>query len=62
MRRADRATNVIPDGAVTCEDIDLDRTLIVAPRLVVEMISPDSVNRDRVALLDIYRAIPSRHE
>jgi Uma2 family endonuclease len=34
----------------------------VAPKLVVEVISPESVNRDRVAKLDIYRAIPSLHE
>ncbi len=62
VRRADRATNVVPDGAVTCEEVDLNETYIVAPKLVVEVISPESVSRDRVAKLDIYRAIPSMHE
>jgi Uma2 family endonuclease len=62
VRRRDRATNVIPDGTVTCEDVDLSETFVVAPKLVVEVLSPDSVNRDRVTKLDIYRAIPSVHE
>jgi Uma2 family endonuclease len=61
-RRRDRATNVIPDGSVTCEDLDMSETFIVAPQLVVEVISPDSVTRDRVTKLDIYRALPSVHE
>jgi Uma2 family endonuclease len=62
VRQTDRATNAVPDGAVTCEELDLNETYIVAPKLVVEVISPESVNRDRVAKLDIYRAIPSLHE
>lgn len=47
---------------MTCDkEVDLNETYIVAPKLVVEVISPESVNRDRVAKLDIYRAIPSVH-
>jgi len=53
---------VIPDGLVTCEDLDLNETFIVAPKLVVEVLSPESINLDRVTKLDIYRAIPSIHE
>jgi Uma2 family endonuclease len=62
VRRTGRATNVIPDGSVTCEELDLSETYILAPKLVVEVISPESVNRDRVAKLDLYRAIPALHE
>ncbi len=62
VRRADSSTNVIPDGVVICEKFDLSSTSIIAPKLVVEVISPESVNRDRVAKLDIYRAIPSIDE
>jgi Uma2 family endonuclease len=62
VRRADRRTNVIPDGLVICENFDLSATYVTAPKLVVEVISPKSVNRDRVQKLDIYRAIPSIDE
>lgn len=62
VRRNDRATNVVPDGAVTCEEHVGARTYILAPKLVVEVISPKSVHQDRVNKLDIYRAIPSVHE
>lgn len=62
VRRTDRPTNVIPDATVTCEDVDLNKTFVLAPKLVVEVISPKSVQRDRVVKLDIYRAIPSIDE
>lgn len=62
LRRADRATNVIPDGLVTCEAFDPAATFVVAPKLVVEVISPKSVTRDRVQKLDIYRSISSIEE
>jgi Uma2 family endonuclease len=62
VRRHDRATNVIPDGTVTCEDFDLRQTYVVTPILVAEVISPRSVKRDRVTKLDIYRDIPSIEE
>jgi Uma2 family endonuclease len=59
VRQHESTTNVIPDGAVTCDDTDLSKTYIVAPKLVVEVISPRSVRRDRADKLDVYRAIPS---
>ncbi len=62
VRRVERATNVIPDGLVTCESFDPGATYVTAPKLVVEVISPKSVNRDRVEKLDIYRSIPSVDE
>ena len=63
VRRMGRATNVIPDGAVTCEERDDSRTYILAPKLVVEVISPgQSIKRDRVDKLDIYCAMPSVEE
>jgi Uma2 family endonuclease len=62
VRQPDRATNVIPDGSVTCEEVDLDETYILAPKLIVEVISPESAQAERVKKLDIYRAIPSVHE
>ena len=62
VRRADRKTNVVPDGTVTCEDFDPSATYVTAPKLVVEVISSESVTRDRVTKLDIYRAIPSIDE
>jgi Uma2 family endonuclease len=49
-------------GAVTCEDHVGSRAYIIAPKLVLEVISPKSVHQDRVDELDIYRAIPSVHE
>lgn len=62
VRRVDRATNVIPDGVVMCEKFDLAATYLTKPKLIVEVISPKSVTRDRVEKLDIYRAIPSLDE
>jgi Uma2 family endonuclease len=58
VRRRERSTNVVPDGAVTCDDTDLSKTYIVAPKLVVEVLSAKSVKRDRVDKLDVYREIP----
>ncbi len=59
VRRRERSTNFLPDGAVTCEDTDFSKTFIVAPKLVVEVILPKSIKRDRVDKLDAYREIPS---
>jgi Uma2 family endonuclease len=59
VRRHDRATNVVPDGAVTCDATDLSKTYIVAPKLVVEVLCAKSVKRDRIDKLDVYREIPS---
>jgi len=62
VRSAARETNLVPDGAVTCEDHVGSRTHILAPKLVVEVISAKSVVRDRITKLDFYRAMPSVHE
>jgi len=57
VRRADRATNVVPDGSVACEDVDLQKTLSRSRSWSSEVISPQSVKLDRVDKLDIYRAL-----
>ncbi len=57
-----RATYVFPDAHVTCEPFDPDATASIAPKLVVEVISPESNYRDRVEKLDAYRSIASVEE
>lgn len=62
VRDIENDTGVVPDGSVACEDIDLQKTYITKPKLVVEVISKGSVHRDRVTKLDFYRALPSVDE
>ncbi len=38
---------------MTCDDTDLSKTYIVAPKLVIEVISPKSVKRDGIDKLDL---------
>lgn len=59
LRLAQRATYVFPDASHTCEALDPSASYIVAPDLVVEVISPDSKSRDRGEKLDAYQSIPS---
>jgi Uma2 family endonuclease len=50
---------VIPDVMTTCEASDSGRTFMVAPKLVVEVISSNTVTNDLHTKLDVYGAIPS---
>ncbi|MBV8367658.1 MAG: Uma2 family endonuclease [Candidatus Eremiobacteraeota bacterium] len=59
VRIADRGTYVFPDASRTCEQLDPNAGYIVAPELVVEVISPESKARDRGEKLDAYQSIPS---
>ncbi len=58
----DASTYVFPDASYTCEKLDPDAERIVAPILVVEVISRGSEHRDRVTKLDGYQKIPSIRE
>ncbi|HTW84306.1 MAG TPA: Uma2 family endonuclease [Candidatus Sulfotelmatobacter sp.] len=62
VRLQDARTYVFPDVSYTCEPLDPQATAIVAPVLVIEVISPDSKTRDRVEKLDAYQSIPSLQE
>ena len=55
-------TYVFPDASCTSEAIAPEADSIVAPHLIVEVMSPLSVERDRIHKLDAYRAIPSVDE
>jgi Uma2 family endonuclease len=55
-------TYVFPDASCTSEAIAPEADSILAPRLLVEVMSPLSVERDRIHKLDSYRAIPSVDE
>jgi Uma2 family endonuclease len=53
---------VFPDASYTLETLEPGAETIVSPSLVVEVMSPLSVQRDRVEKLDTYQAIPSIQE
>ncbi len=53
---------VFPDASYTCERLDPSAIAIRAPMLVVEVISADSVRRDRVEKLDAYQSLSSIQE
>ncbi len=59
---ADASTYVFPDASYTCEKLDPDAERLVAPTLVVEVISRGSEHRDRATKLDAYQKIPSIRE
>ena len=59
VRAESRASYMFPDVSHTCESLDPSATAIVAPDLVIEVISPESKTRDRSEKLDAYRSIPS---
>ena len=50
---------MFPDVSHTREPLDPSATAIIAPDLVIEVISPESKNRDRSEKLDAFRSIPS---
>jgi Uma2 family endonuclease len=53
---------VFPDACYTGETLDPHTESIVAPRLIVEVLSAQSVERDRIRKLDSYEGIPSVKE
>lgn len=59
VRVAERNSYVFPDVSRTCEKPDVSATCLVAPDLVVEVISPDSKARDCGEKLDAYQSLPS---
>ncbi len=60
--RADAPSYVFPDASVTCESVSLEATEIVSPRFVLDVISEASVQRDKFAKLEMYRAIETLSE
>ncbi len=62
VQRTDAPTYVFPDASISCERVESDTTKLLEPILVVEVISPESVRRDRIDKLDAYQAIPSLRE
>ena len=62
VQHAHAPTYVFPDASCTSEAIAPEADSIVAPRLLVEVMSPLSVERDRIDKLDSYRGIPSVDE
>jgi Uma2 family endonuclease len=59
VRAESRVSYMFSDVSHTCERLDPSATAIVAPDLVIEVISPESKTRDRSEKLDAYRSIPS---
>jgi Uma2 family endonuclease len=59
VRAESRSSYMFPDVSHTCERLDPSATAVVAPDLVIEVISPESKTRDRNEKLDAYRSIPS---
>lgn len=59
VQRVDAPTYVFPDASVSCERVEPDTKKLLEPLLVIEVISPESVKRDRIEKLDAYQAIPS---
>jgi Uma2 family endonuclease len=48
-----------PDVLVECGPTDLKSTAAAEPKLVVEVLSPSTMNFDRVKKLDEYKTVPS---
>jgi Uma2 family endonuclease len=59
VRVDERGTYVFPDVSRTCETLDAGATAILAPDLVIEVISPESKARDRGEKLDAYQSLAS---
>jgi len=62
IQRADAPTYVFPDASVSCEPVEPGTNKLLEPILAVEVISPESVRRDRIDKLDAYQIIPSLAE
>ncbi len=61
-RHPERASSVVPDVLVTCEQPPPAQMYVTSPKLVVEIISPTSVVNDLNRKPRIYSAIPSIEE
>jgi Uma2 family endonuclease len=61
-RRPERASSVIPDALVTCEEPPPGQIFVTSPKLVVEVISPPSVVNDLSRKLRVYNAVDSIEE
>lgn len=62
VQRADKPTHCFPDASVSCEPITLEPEKLLAPKLLVEVISPKSLMHDHVTKKYAYQAIPSLEE
>src|SRR5215813_15472356 len=64
LPRDDENPSYFPDITVTCNPDDYKRgsTAIRSPRLIVEVLSPSTYERDRIEKLDAYRDCPSCEE
>ncbi len=62
VQLVDMPTHCFPDASVSCESIDLDTEKLVAPKLVVEVVSRGSVKRDYHRKKLAYQLIPSVEE
>ncbi len=63
-KKSGKAHYVYPDSTVSCDRADrrLDNTLIVSPRLVVEVLSPGTEVRDRGIKWKAYQKCPTIEE
>jgi Uma2 family endonuclease len=61
-RHPERASSVVPDALVTCEQPPAQQIYVTAPKLVVEVISPTSVVNDLIRKRRIYNAVASIEE
>jgi Uma2 family endonuclease len=61
-RHPERSSSVIADVLVTCEAPPPGQLYVVAPKLVVEVISPTSVVNDLIRKPRIFGAVPSIDE
>ncbi len=59
--RAGAATLVAPDVSVVCgqPETEADTRILLNPTVVVEVISPSSINHDRVLKRDLYESVHS---
>jgi len=62
LELAQRPGYYFPDASYTCEKLEASATKIRAPKLVVEVISPDSQSHDRVEKLDAYQSVAAVDE
>ncbi len=54
-----RETHVFPDATYSCEPVSPRATMLKAPKLVAEVLSPESARRDRIDKLEAYQSVPS---